>query len=99
MEQRHHLDRRAAEIADKGRQGDPNDLLTTEETAAWLGVSRLWFEIGRSKNYGPPYVRIGPRHIRYKRSDVIRFLEDRTHRCTAEYAQRGEQPRANGGST
>ena len=86
MEQRHHLDRRAAEIAEKGRQGDPNDLLTTEETAAWLGVSRQWLEIGRSKKYGPAYVRVGPRHIRYKRSQVIRFLEDRTHSCTAEYA-------------
>ena len=86
MEQRHHLDRRAAEIADKGREGDPDELLTTIETAAWLGVSRQWLEIGRSKQWGPSFVRIGPRHIRYKRSDVIRFLEDRTHRCTAEYA-------------
>ena len=86
MEQRHHLDRRAAEIADKGRQLDPDELLTTEETAAWLGVSRQWLEIGRSKKWGPAYVRIGPRHIRYKRSDVILFLQARTHRCTAEYA-------------
>ncbi len=59
--QKHHLDRRAAEIADKGRQGDPDELLTTEETAAWLGVSRQWLEIGRSKKYGPAYVRVGPR--------------------------------------
>ena len=86
MSKRHHLDRRAAELVDKGRDGDPNELLTTLETAAWLGVSRQWLEIGRSKRYGPAYVRIGPRHIRYKRADVIRFLQDRTHRCTAEYA-------------
>ncbi len=84
--QKHHLDRRAAEIAEKGRQDDPNELLTTEETAAWLGVSRQWLEIGRSKKYGPSFCRIGPRHIRYKRSDVIRFLENRTYACTSEYA-------------
>jgi predicted DNA-binding transcriptional regulator AlpA len=85
MEHRHHLDRRAAEIAEKGREGDPAELFTTLEVAAWLGVSRQWLEIGRSKNYGPAYVRVGPRHIRYKRSDVILFLDERTHRCTAEY--------------
>ena len=84
--QKHHLDRRAAEIAEKGRQGDPDDLLTTEETAAWLGVSRQWLEIGRSKGYGPPFARVGPRHIRYRRDRTIQWLEERMHRCTSEYA-------------
>ncbi len=86
MEQRHHLDRRAAEIADKGRQGDPDDLLTTQEEADWLGVSRQWLEIGRSKGYGPPFDRIGPRHIRYRRGLTIEWLDERTHHCTSEYA-------------
>ncbi len=84
--QKHHLDRRAAEIAEKGRQGDPDELLTTKEMAAWLGVSTQWLEIGRAKGYGPPFVRVGPRHIRYGRGTGIRWLMDRTHRCTAEYA-------------
>ena len=84
--QKHHLDRRAAEIAEKGRQGDPDELLTTQEEADWLGVSRQWLEIGRSKGYGPPFVRVGPRHIRYVRRWTIKWLEERMHRCTAEYA-------------
>ena len=83
---RHHLDRRAAEIADKGRQLDPNELLTTKEMAAWLKVSPQWLEIGRSKGYGPPFERIGPRCIRYRPGLTIKWLDERTHRCTAEYA-------------
>ena len=86
MEQRHHLDRRAAEIVERGLQGDPDELLTTKEEAVWLGVSTQWLEIGRSKGYGPPFVRIGPRHIRYQRAGSIDWLRERTHRCTAEYA-------------
>ena len=83
---KHHLDRRAADIAEKGREGDPDDLLTTKEEADWLGVSPQWLEIGRSKGYGPPFVRVGPRHIRYRRGWTIQWLEERLHRCTAEYA-------------
>ena len=86
MEQRHHLDRRAAEIAEKGRHRDPTDLLTTQEEAAWLGVSTQWLEIGRAKSYGPPFERLGPRHIRYRVSRTIKWLDERVHRCTSEYA-------------
>ncbi len=84
--QHHHLDRRAAEIAEKGRQRDPTDLLTTQEEAAWLGVSTQWLEIGRAKGYGPPFERLGPRHIRYRVNKTIKWLDDRSHQCTAEYA-------------
>ena len=81
-----HLDRRAAEIAEKGRHRDPTDLLTTKEMAAWLGVSTQWLEIARGNAYGPPFERIGPRHIRYMVGKTLKWLDERTHRCTAEYA-------------
>ena len=83
---RHHLDRRAAEIADKGRQRDPDDLLTTKEEAGWLGTSTQWLEIGRTKGYGPPFDRIGPRCIRYRVRKTLKWLDERTHTCTSEYA-------------
>ena len=73
-------------IAEKGRQRDPTDLLTTKEEADWLGTSTQWLEIGRAKGYGPPFERIGPRHIRYRVGKTITWLDERTHRCTAEYA-------------
>ena len=86
LPRRLHLDRRAAEIAEKGCQRDPTDLLTTREMATWLGVSTQWLEIGRARGYGPPFERIGPRHIRYRVDLTIEWLDDRAHRCTSEYA-------------
>lgn len=83
----HHLDRRAAQIAAEG-QGDPDDLLDTNTVSIWLGVSRQWLEIGRVKSYGPKYIRIGPRRTRYRRSDVLSWLDERTHQCTAEYTKK-----------
>lgn len=82
----HHLDRRADKIAaaDAGKADD--DLLDTRAVADWLSVSVQWLEIGRSKNYGPEFTRVGPRVIRYRRADVLTWLKARTHASTAEYA-------------
>jgi hypothetical protein len=86
--QTHHLDNRLDELIAAGA-GDPDDLMTISEVAAWLRVSLIWLHIGRMKGYGPPFVRIAPRHIRYKRSDVLAWLKARTYRSTDEYARRG----------
>ena len=83
----HHLDRRVAQLIQIGI-ATPNDdeLLSTQQLATWLGVSEQWLEVGRSKNYGPRYERLSPRVIKYKRSDVIKWLATRSHASTAEYA-------------
>jgi predicted DNA-binding transcriptional regulator AlpA len=44
-------------------------------------------EIGRSKKYGPEFVRMGPRHIVYRRSDVIKWLRARTFASTSDYGR------------
>jgi hypothetical protein len=80
----HHLDRRASAIAEQG-QGGSDDLLSTSEVASWLGVSHQFLEIGRLKNYGPTFVRVSSRMIRYRRGDVLAWLKSRTHASTAEY--------------
>jgi len=85
---RHHLDRRAVELVEDGA-GNLHDLLSTGATADWLGVSPQWLEIGRSKGYGPPFVRLSPRRVRYRRDDVVGWLRERTHRSTAAYADQG----------
>ena len=90
---RHHLDRRADAIADA--LGDNDDLLSTRAVAELLGVSTQWLEIGRCKNYGPSFVRVSPRMIRYRRGDVLAWLRERTHASTAEYA-RGRSGRGGG---
>jgi predicted DNA-binding transcriptional regulator AlpA len=81
---RHHLDRRAGQLAEQGA-GDADDLLATDEVAAWLGVSTQFLEIARHRGYGPKFIRLSPRRTRYLRADVIEWLRQRTHACTSEY--------------
>jgi hypothetical protein len=81
---RHHLDKRAANIA-TSNDGSADELLTTEQIAEWFGVSIQWLEIGRLRGYGPPYERIAPRVIRYRRGKVRKWLDGRSHSSTAEY--------------
>ena len=83
--QRHHLDRHADKLAASIITGSPDDLLSTPGAAALLRVSTQFLEIARSKNYGPKFIRLGPRCIRYRRDDLLAWLRDRTHASTAEY--------------
>jgi hypothetical protein len=52
----HHIDKRAHALVAAASEDKSDDLLTTQELAAWLGVSRQWCESGRSQGYGPKYV-------------------------------------------
>jgi len=79
------LDRRAQYIAGLGIGADPDMLLVTKQLAEWLGVSKQWLEIARSRGDGPPFRRLGTRAIRYCVGDVLRWLEERSHKSTAEY--------------
>lgn len=83
---KHHLDRRADQLVAQGAEGPQEELLSTVQLAGWLGCSVQWCEIGRSKGYGPPFLRLG-RRIRYRRRSVLQWLKSRTHNCTAEYRQ------------
>jgi hypothetical protein len=78
-----HLDRRAASLA--AVEGDDDELLTTQQEADWLQVSIQWLEIGRIQGYGPPFERVGPRMVRYRRSKTKAWLDERTHLRTDEY--------------
>jgi hypothetical protein len=82
---RHHLDRRAVELIEAANVGTDDELLTTPRTAVWLGVSPQWLEIGRSRGWGPPFLKLSPRRVRYHRGAVKRWLQERSYRCTAEY--------------
>jgi predicted DNA-binding transcriptional regulator AlpA len=82
---RHHLDRCAAEIA--ARVDDGDELLNTRQVADLLGMSVAWVEIARHRQIGPRFVRVTPRCVRYRRSDVRKWLEERSHRWTGEYAR------------
>jgi predicted DNA-binding transcriptional regulator AlpA len=85
-QRRFHLDRRAADLADRGAEaGSPDDLLSTSDVAEWLGVSTQFLEIGRHAGYGPRFCRLSPRRCRYLRSDVLAWLSERKHAATREY--------------
>jgi predicted DNA-binding transcriptional regulator AlpA len=97
---RHHLDRRisqirAAEPAGIGHNHPPDipppqpkddDLLTCAQVAAWLGVSVQWLEAARAKGFGPAWMRLGPRAIRYPRGGVKKFLTARARARAKEVA-------------
>ena len=78
----HHLDKRARSLAEQ-TPGAPDDLLNTAQLADWLGVSILWLELGRNKNYGPRFMKLGPRMVRYRRGDVLRWLDARANAARA----------------
>ena len=73
-----HLDRRVASIIAAEVDGDDNDLLSTSEVAEWFGTSEQWLELGRCKDYGPPFIKLGPKRVRYRRCDVVAWLLSRT---------------------
>jgi excisionase family DNA binding protein len=62
------------------------DLLTEKQTAAYLNCSPYTLQKTR-RTGGPnsiPYVRIG-RAIRYKVSDLDKYIQSRTYTSTSEY--------------
>ncbi len=73
----HHIDRRAAAIVDLLTARDPDQMLTTPETAKLLGCSVSFLEIGRIRNYGPPAQKITPKMVRYRRGDVLAWVRER----------------------
>lgn len=85
MEKNLHLDKRADDLV-LAAAGDDEDLLNTAQTAKLLGVSAQWLESGRSRGWGPPFIRIGLRNIRYRRDSLRAWLKERAeYRSTREY--------------
>jgi predicted DNA-binding transcriptional regulator AlpA len=78
--------RRAREVAHA--DPDPDQLLSTRELAALTGLSTQFFEIGRVRGYGPRFIKLSQRNCRYRRSDVVEWLEGRTFQRTSEYEHR-----------
>ncbi len=83
----YHLDRRAHDLIAQGDTGQPDDLLSTRQVCKWLRMSQQWAEIHRTKGGGPPFIRVSPTRIRYRRQSVLDWLAERTYASTAEYVQ------------
>jgi excisionase family DNA binding protein len=55
----------------------PDPLLTPDEVAHWLGKPKATLYAWRSRGIGPRGIRVG-NALRYRRSDVERWLDDHT---------------------
>lgn len=81
-----HIDKRADQLVQQA-SGEGDDMLNTTGVAEWLGVSTQFLEIGRHRGYGPPFIRLTPKIVRYRRDDVLDWLRERQHHRTLEYTQ------------
>lgn len=55
---------------------NPDQLMTTEETATYLHVSPATLRWWRHSSTGPKSFRLGARKVMYRRSDVEAWLEE-----------------------
>lgn len=55
----------------------PDFLLSRDEVEAEFGLTRRFLELAAWRGEGPPMVRIGERAVRYRRGDIIDWIEAR----------------------
>jgi len=87
MPKSHHLDRRADRLI-AASTGSGDDLLTVQQLAEWLMLTVQTLEIYRVRGAGPKHVKLSPQVIRYKRSDVLKWLASRTRQSTEKKHKR-----------
>lgn len=51
-------------------------LLTTAETATYLSVSPRTLESWRTKLTGPPFVKLDSKQVRYRQSDLEKWVDE-----------------------
>jgi predicted DNA-binding transcriptional regulator AlpA len=59
-------------------------LLTEIEAADFLGYTIRALQNWRLRGGGPPFIRISGRSVRYRRRDLIAWIESRSVRSTSE---------------
>jgi excisionase family DNA binding protein len=60
-------------------------LFTTEESAAYLRVSKSYLDKLRVYGGGPPFLRPGKRKVLYRKSDLDAWLASQSFGSTSEY--------------
>jgi predicted DNA-binding transcriptional regulator AlpA len=60
---------------------EPDQMLTTEDAAARVGLSPVTLKVWRWRRnpHAPPHVTVGARNIRYSAAQLERWKERRTH--------------------
>ncbi len=63
---------------------NPDALLSQKQVAELIGCSLRTLERRRLVGDGIPFVRLGPKMIRYRLSDVTAYINARVHGSTSE---------------
>ena len=53
-------------------------LLSRDEVEAEFGVTRRYLELAAWRGDGPPFVKLGRRTVRYRRADILAFIDAMT---------------------
>jgi predicted DNA-binding transcriptional regulator AlpA len=59
-------------------------LLTTKQAAPILGVSEAFLERDRWAGAKVPYIKVGSRAVRYRMSDLMKYIESRLRISTSQ---------------
>ena len=80
------LVRRGVMYETTGNSGVPDvdQLVRQEQAAALLSVSPRCMENWRHRGEGPKFVRVSGRCIRYRKSDLTLFIEERLRTSTSD---------------
>lgn len=62
-----------------------DDLLNTKQAANYLHVSEAFLNRDRWVGATIPFIKIGSRAVRYRKSDLDLFINSRMHMSTSEY--------------
>lgn len=62
-------------------------LLTVEEAAARLKISKHTLNRWRVTGEGPPFIKYGPRLVRYREGALDEWARTRTRASTSEYGR------------
>ena len=59
-------------------------LITTQEAATYLGVSKAFLERDRWAGARIPFIKVGTRAVRYRISDLEAYLDRQVRRSTSD---------------
>jgi predicted DNA-binding transcriptional regulator AlpA len=58
-------------------------LMSTVQAAAYTGMSKRFFELKRLTGDGPPFIRLSAKAVRYRKTDLDAWLEERLQQNTS----------------
>lgn len=61
-----------------------NNLLTTSEAAAILGMSKAFLERDRWAGARIPFIKLGARAVRYRQADLDSYIESKVRASTSD---------------